>query len=783
MNSVSKPTMSIMDRLTYPRKIILLGSIAVLTIIILFTALYGELNKKILESRLQLQGIDKVLIVNSAIQAAQKYRGLSSAMYYGDVALHDEFIAAEKETEITLQEVLKVLDTAELLNFKATELKGFDALLPNLKKNHGHSTVEEDFIEHTHLVKELHSLVDFLGDEYRLITDGDLSSYYLIDDMLNNIPQITENMGQLRGVVLGILSGGKFSSGQREHLIALESHIEIAFSDFEYNFNKIARTSPETGKKIANVYAGFLESKSSLLGIVHDDILPLKLTSDPVIFYKTITAEIDTIYKLMDDVIVPSLVAHIGERIKGALSTLNFMVAIAGLLLAATLYFLIGLYLSLVRNIGYVNHAMSDYANGNLDTRVYLNTKDEILTVSKAFNDMADSLNLVLEDNKRAKKDADKANKAKSEFLSSMSHELRTPLNAILGFSQLLIADKEKSFSDQQKEWMNYILSGGDHLMLLINDVLELSAIESGKLELCIESINLLDMADDVVHLTAPLSMKADIPVSVESNLDITVRADQTKLTQIFLNLLSNAIKYNRTGGSVSISWKLASKDAVRISVTDTGIGISKANQLKVFDAFNRIGHESSSIEGTGIGLIVTQNLVELMDGKMGFDSIEHKGTTFWFELPLKDAQCNTDTSDALGGVEISDASIIPPADKKLILYVEDNGANRDLMEAIFEDQQEYILQMAETAEIGLDMALKQNFDLLLFDVNLPEMNGRELTKKLREDSNYENKPIIAVSAAAMAHDIQDDEGLFDDYITKPFKVSQLLEVLEKHLD
>lgn len=783
MNRIFNPALRVMDRLTYPRKIILLGSIAILTIIILFTALYGELNKKILESRLQLKGIEKISIANNAIQLSQKYRGLSSAMYYGDDLFYSEYITVEKETEIALQEVLVSLDTDELVNFKVNNLKGLERLLPNLKKNHRNSTLEEDFIKHTHLVDQLRSLVNFLGDEYRLITDRDIVSYYLIDDMLNNTPQITENMGQLRGVVLGILSGGKLSSRQRDQLIALESHIEIAFNDFEYNFDKITRTSPETGKKIANVYASFRESKSSLLDIVHNDIIPMKFTTDSVIFYKNITAEIDNIYKLMHDIITPNLVSHIENRIAGAVSTLNFMIMVAGLLLAATLYFLIGLYLSLVRNIGYVNSALSDYANGNLDKRVYLKTKDEMLTVSKAFNNMADRFKLVLEENKKEKNAADKANKAKSEFLSSMSHELRTPLNAILGFSQLLIVDKGQSFSDQQKEWMNYIMSGGDHLMVLINDVLELSAIEAGKLELSIEPVNLRDMADDAVHLTASLSTNANIPVSVKSNLDITVRADHTKLSQIFINLLSNAIKYNRANGSVSISWKLTGKGTVRISVTDTGIGISKANQSKVFDAFSRIGQEYSDIEGTGIGLVVTKNLVELMGGKMGFDSVEHKGTTFWFELYTEDAPRTIDALDTPDVVKILDTPIIPHEDRKTVLYVEDNVANRDLIDAIFEDWQSYNLKMAETAEIALDMALEEDFDLLLIDINLPGMNGRELTRKLRKIGNYKHAPIIAMTGAAMAHDIEAAEGLFDEYITKPMNIDQLHEYLKKYLD
>jgi len=234
------------------------------------------------------------------------------------------------------------------------------------------------------------------------------------------------------------------------------------------------------------------------------------------------------------------------------------------------------------------------------------------------------------------KETAEKANQAKSEFLSSMSHELRTPLNAILGFAQLMADDPNEPLSEEQQENIEFILSSGQHLLSLINDVLELASIEAKEVDLQIKAIALSSALTDAISLLKPIAAKTNIVINdIAEDLNFTVLADNIKLKQVLLNLISNAIKYNKPNGTIRLNCETINNTHVRINVCDTGIGIPENQQQKLFTAFNRLGQENSSIEGTGIGLLVTKELVEMMHGTLGFESIEAQGSCFWFELPL----------------------------------------------------------------------------------------------------------------------------------------------------
>ena len=382
------------------------------------------------------------------------------------------------------------------------------------------------------------------------------------------------------------------------------------------------------------------------------------------------------------------------------------------------------------------------------------------------------------EDNQRITNEAIKANKAKSEFLSSMSHELRTPMNSILGFAQLLEADDDEPLTENQHESVDFILGSGKHLLSLINDVLELAAIESGKLLLSLEPVHITNLAEETLLLLKPLAKENDIELILNMNEDYLVLADYTKLKQVIINLISNAIKYNKEGGSVTVDWQETCSKQLHFTVSDTGIGISERNKKHVFGAFNRLGQESSSIEGTGIGLVVTKNLVEMMGGKIGFDSTENMGSNFWFDFPIE--------INSVDSVDSVDSVAVVPIDvsqnSKTILYIEDNIVNRLYMEGVFDLHEEYLLTMVESAELGWDCAMQQEFDLILVDINLPGMDGKEFTKRIRLTDTYKNKPILAFSASAMKHDIESTKDLFDMYLTKPIQMAELVNAVKKYI-
>jgi PAS domain S-box-containing protein len=377
-----------------------------------------------------------------------------------------------------------------------------------------------------------------------------------------------------------------------------------------------------------------------------------------------------------------------------------------------------------------------------------------------------------------AKSAAEKANLAKSEFLSSMSHELRTPLSAILGFAQI-IESGASPLTASQKRGIEQILKAGWYLLALINEILDLALIESGKLPLSLEPVSLSDIMRECHDMIEPQAQTRGISVEFPKfDRRYFVHADRTRVKQVLINLLSNALKYNKAGGTVVVDCSVATPGRMRLCVEDSGEGLSPDQLANLFQPFNRLGQETKAEEGTGIGLVMSKRLVEMMDGVIGVESTVGKGSVFWIELNLTAERKYIAT--AADPAEVSPMEVQAGAQLRTLLYVEDNPANLMLVEELIARRSDIRLLSAADGNVGVAMARASRPDVILMDINLPGISGLRALEILRSDATTAHIPIIALSANAMSRDIE--KGLaagFFRYLTKPINVNEFLSTLD----
>ena len=360
---------------------------------------------------------------------------------------------------------------------------------------------------------------------------------------------------------------------------------------------------------------------------------------------------------------------------------------------------------------------------------------------------------------------AERASAAKSDFLAGLSHELRTPLNSILGFSQLLMSGRSfEPLNAKQTGAVQQIEQAGRHLLSLIDDILDLSRIEAGRLPLSIESVEAAALIDEAASMLQPTAIAANVTLQTDAAFrGLFVRADRRRLLQVLINLLSNGIKYNRQGGSVSVSCREVDSEA-RISVSDTGVGIPAHQLDEVFEPFNRLGQDRSAVTGSGVGLALCRRLIETMRGAIRVNSVEGKGSTFTVTLPLA---AHTEWVE-------------PNPPRATVLYVEDNPANVLLMRHIMKEMSDIELVVATTPREGVELARGLRPGLILLDINLPDMDGYEVLRTLRADSHTADIPVFAVTSNALPKELERGVAAgFDHYLTKPLNIPQFIAAVD----
>ena len=373
---------------------------------------------------------------------------------------------------------------------------------------------------------------------------------------------------------------------------------------------------------------------------------------------------------------------------------------------------------------------------------------------------------------------AEKANLAKSDFLSSMSHELRTPLSAILGFAQLIESGTPQP-TPSQKRSVDQILQAGWYLLELINEILDLALIESGRLSLSLEPVSLAEVMLECETLVESQAAKRGIHVTFpQFSLPCFVKADRTRLKQVLINLLSNAIKYNTSGGTVVLKCVNVSPQRIRLCVEDTGEGLNPAKIAQLFQPFNRLGQEANTEQGTGIGLVMTKRLIELMGGAIGVESIVGQGSVFWIEMDLTEERELHPELTSLAPALQSQVPTDPRA--HTLLYVEDNPANLMLVEDLIARRSDIRLLSARDGISGIAMAKASQPDIILMDINLPGISGIKAVQILCADPLTAHIPVVALSANAIPRDIEKGmEAGFFRYLTKPIRINEFMDTLD----
>jgi signal transduction histidine kinase/CheY-like chemotaxis protein len=582
------------------------------------------------------------------------------------------------------------------------------------------------------------------------------------------------------------MANGDIAIGEIAPTYFIELQRAVAFGDKGH-----AAIVDSSGKVIAHPLPGWVSSMKDLSRVSIVEKMKNGESGVARFYSPAIMADMVAGFNVVPDVgwgvMVPQPASEIylqAERVSKAALTIGLL----GVLVASFLSWWLSGILS--RPLQLLSKAANSVAEGNLSTRAVSFTKlgpSELLDLEKSFNQMIANVVKKNAELEKLSHDAIRSSNYKSEFISSMNHELRTPMNSILGFAQMLGINSREPLSENQKSSVEHIIRNGNHLLGLIDHMLDFNKIEVGELSIDIEDVPAREVIEASLYLIQMRARAEGIEI-IDQTIDQDLpdlSTDNTRLIQVLLNLLSNAVKYNNQDGKVTLSCQCTVDQMLRISIADTGRGIPPEKQDELFNPFERLGREMGEIDGTGIGLSITRKIIELMGGQIGFESQHAIGSTFWVEVPLSKNQSadekETRTTDRSARKPGSNNDNDPAS---TILYIEDNAENVILMQAIIGQIGNVQMINAFNATLGFDLATSKNPTLILMDINLPGMNGIQALKQLQRTEQTRQIPVVAITSNNMPKDVKAGlEAGFRAYITKPIDVPKFVRTIEQILD
>jgi signal transduction histidine kinase/CheY-like chemotaxis protein len=777
MHALFNPAIRVMSRLKYPQKFLLTGLLLVLPLVVVMYQFLLQINKDINSFAVREQyGLIYNDPVINFLQDVQAHAALSAAFLSGDASLKGQILAKQKDIEADMRAV-DIADNrfGEMMQARAL-WKAVKNRWNQLAQDVFSLTTDKVMEEHDGLTQDIINLITVVGNYSNLILDPDIDSYYMMDTVTLKLPYMVEYVGQIRSYGMMAAAQGSITAEQRTRLTILaglvrsnrDTNITGIGYAYEYNPDLKGRFQPHI-----DAYRAALEE---LLSQLDQQFLQGNLDANgsaPVAisaaaFYDQISAPINAVASFYDAT-SPTLTDLLQARINRLEMQRGAVVAFTLLALAASVYLVIGFYLAVHETIDDFEGAAQRWIKGQLNGEFTVRSRDELAQVAISFNNIAGEL-------MTTRDQAMEANLAKSRFIANMSHELRTPLNAVIGYSELIQEEMEDRGDDEFVPDLKKIQAAATHLLALINDILDISKIEAGKMDLFLEKIDVQKMVTDVVSTVQPLIQKNNnmLDVKLGSNLG-TIRADLTKTRQILFNLLSNASKFTENG-KITLEAQLENVSGIDLMVfrvRDTGIGMTAEQIAKLFKEFSQADSSTTrKYGGTGLGLAISRRFSQMMGGDITVESEYGTGSTFTVQIPT-----NVIKADEVPS--LSQTMMPPlPANASTVLVIDDDPVVRELVTR-FLAKEGFKVRTASSGMEGLRLARDLHPDVITLDVMMSGMDGWAVLSALKADKELCNTPVVMMT-------IVSDQNLAyalgaSDYLTKPIDRDRLVQTLRRH--